>query len=83
MPNSSQKARMKEEISCLRKQISNDYKEREAFLDTFCRQATSGALREETPKKRNSIATNHIVPNNRKHKLLAALKAIDDNKSQD
>ncbi|TMW52197.1 hypothetical protein DOY81_002756 [Sarcophaga bullata] len=83
MPDSSQKNRMKEEISCLRKQISNDYKEREAFLDTFCRQATSGALREETPKKRNSIATNHVVPNNRKHKLLAALKAIDDNKSQD
>ncbi|XP_037807218.1 lebercilin-like protein [Lucilia sericata] len=77
------KPNMKEEISSIRKQISDDYKEREAFLDTFCRQATNGVLRDETPKKRNSIATEHNVPSNRKHKLLAALKAIDDNKSQD
>lgn len=74
---------MKEEISSIRKQISDDYKEREAFLDTFCRQATTGVLRDETPKKRNSIAAERNVPSNRKHKLLAALKAIDDNKSQD
>lgn len=75
---------MKEEISSIRKQISDDYKEREAFLDTFCRQATSGALKEDIPKKRNSIAAEqHMVPSSRKHKLLAALKAIDDNKSQD
>lgn len=74
---------MKEEISSIRKQISDDYKEREAFLDTFCRQATSGVLKEDIPKKRNSIATEHNVPSSRKHKLLAALKAIDDNKSQD
>ncbi|XP_059226802.1 lebercilin-like protein [Stomoxys calcitrans] len=78
------KIRMKEEISSIRKQISDDYKEREAFLDTFCRQATSGALKEDVSKKRNSIAVEHNAPNSsRKHKLLAALKAIDDNKSQD
>ncbi|XP_065359216.1 GATOR2 complex protein WDR24 [Calliphora vicina] len=84
IPSTGKKTNMKEEISSIRKQISDDYKEREAFLDTFCRQATNGVLRDETPKKRNSIATEqHNVPSNRKHKLLAALKAIDDNKSQD
>ncbi|KAM7358629.1 uncharacterized protein ACRADG_003527 isoform 2-T2 [Cochliomyia hominivorax] len=83
IPNGVKKSNMKEEISSIRKQISDDYKEREAFLDTFCRQATNGVLRDETPKKRNSIAVERTVPNNRKHKLLAALKAIDDNKSQD
>ncbi|XP_073836131.1 uncharacterized protein isoform X1 [Musca autumnalis] len=83
LPNTGKKIRMKEEISSIRKQISDDYKEREAFLDTFCRQATSGALKDDTPKKRNSIAVEHAVIGNRKHKLLAALKAIEDNKSQD
>ncbi|XP_075162470.1 uncharacterized protein LOC142235118 [Haematobia irritans] len=84
LPHTGKKIRMKEEISSIHKQISDDYKEREAFLDTFCRQATSGALKEDTHKKRNSIAAEHQIPSSsRKHKLLAALKAIDDNKSQD
>uniref|UniRef100_A0A1I8M498 Lebercilin domain-containing protein n=1 Tax=Musca domestica TaxID=7370 RepID=A0A1I8M498_MUSDO len=83
LPNAGKKIRMKEEISSIRKQISDDYKEREAFLDTFCRQATSGALKEDTPKKRNSIAVERNVVGSRKHKLLAALKAIEDNNSQD
>ncbi|XP_036338173.1 lebercilin-like [Rhagoletis pomonella] len=75
---------MKEEISSIRKQISHDYKEREAFLDTFCRQANSGVLLDETPKKRSNITLGQNLPSNRKNKLLAALKAIDDNnKSQD
>lgn len=73
---------MKEDISSIRKQISDDYKEREAFLDTFCRQATNTNMREEQPK-RNSIAMGHNLPSSRKNKLLAALKAIDDNKSED
>uniref|UniRef100_A0A0K8UNL7 Lebercilin n=2 Tax=Bactrocera latifrons TaxID=174628 RepID=A0A0K8UNL7_BACLA len=74
---------MKEEISSIRKQISHDYREREAFLDTFCRQANSGVLLEETPKKRGNISPGQSLPSSRKNKLLAALKAIDDNKSQD
>lgn len=74
---------MKEEISSIRKQISHDYREREAFLDTFCRQANSGVLLEETPKKRSNVSPGQNLPSTRKNKLLAALKAIDDNKSQD
>nr|XP_014088784.2 lebercilin [Bactrocera oleae] len=74
---------MKEEISSIRKQISHDYREREAFLDTFCRQANSGVLLEETPKKRGNVSPGQSLPSSRKNKLLAALKAIDDNKSQD
>ncbi|KAL9907500.1 uncharacterized protein ACN427_003629 isoform 1-T3 [Glossina fuscipes fuscipes] len=80
-PTTGKKSRMKEEISTIRKQISNDYKEREAFLDTFCRQATSGIMQDDNPKIFN--AADHKIPVNRKHKLLAALKAIDTNKSQD
>ncbi|XP_067646634.1 lebercilin [Eurosta solidaginis] len=75
---------MKEEISSIRKQISHDYKEREAFLDTFCRQANNVVLQDETPKKqRNNKSLGHNLPSSRKNKLLQALKAIDDNKSQD
>uniref|UniRef100_A0A0A1WKM1 Lebercilin n=1 Tax=Zeugodacus cucurbitae TaxID=28588 RepID=A0A0A1WKM1_ZEUCU len=74
---------MKEEISSIRKQISHDYREREAFLDTFCRQANSGVLSDESPKKRSQLSPGQNLPSSRKNKLLAALKAIDDNKSQD
>ncbi|XP_054732519.1 lebercilin [Anastrepha obliqua] len=73
---------MKEEISSIRKQISHDYKEREAFLDTFCRQANSGVLLDEKSTTRSNNL-GHNLPSSRKNKLLAALKAIDDNKSQD
>ncbi|XP_030385530.1 uncharacterized protein LOC115632492 [Scaptodrosophila lebanonensis] len=79
-------ASMKEDISSIHKQISDDYKERESFLNTFCRQASSSNMREDPAlKKRNSIATgatSHMA-GSRKNALLAALKAIDDNKSQD
>ncbi|KAH8379675.1 hypothetical protein KR009_006483, partial [Drosophila setifemur] len=80
--------RLKENMSSLRKQISDDYKERESFLKTFCRQASSSNMRDDpASKKRNSIAggapaTSHMA-GSRKHALLAALKTIDDNKSQD
>jgi len=75
-------------MSSLRKQISDDYKERESFLKTFCRQASNSNMRDDpAPKKRNSIAggaaaSSHMT-GSRKHALLAALKTIDDNKSQD
>ncbi|EDV52005.2 lebercilin [Drosophila erecta] len=80
--------RLKENMSSLRKQISDDYKERESFLETFCRQASSSNMRDDpAPKKRNSIATGAAASSHmtgsRKHALLAALKTIDDNKSQD
>lgn len=75
-------------MSSIRKQISDDYKERESFLKTFCRQASSSNMRDDpASKKRNSIAggaaaSGHMT-GSRKHALLAALKTIDDNKSQD
>ncbi|XP_017080515.1 myosin heavy chain, embryonic smooth muscle isoform isoform X2 [Drosophila eugracilis] len=80
--------RLKENMSSLRKQISDDYKERESFLKTFCRQASNSNMRDDpAPKKRNSIATGAATSSHmtgsRKHALLAALKTIDDNKSQD
>lgn len=80
--------RLKENMSSIRKQISDDYKERESFLKTFCRQASSSNMRDDpASKKRNSIAggaaaSGHMT-GSRKHALLAALKTIDDNKSQD
>ncbi|XP_017128235.1 lebercilin [Drosophila elegans] len=81
--------RLKENMSSLRKQISDDYKERESFLKTFCRQASNSNMRDDpAPKKRNSIAggaaASSHMSGSRKHALLAALKTIDDNnKSQD
>ncbi|KAH8257285.1 hypothetical protein KR038_006742, partial [Drosophila bunnanda] len=80
--------RLKENMSSLRKQISDDYKERESFLKTFCRQASNSNMRDDpASKKRNSIAsgaaTSSHMTGSRKHALLAALKTIDDNKSQD
>ncbi|XP_016985207.1 lebercilin [Drosophila rhopaloa] len=86
--NSIRAPRLKENMSSLRKQISDDYKERESFLKTFCRQASNSNMRDDpAPKKRNSIAggaaaSSHMT-GSRKHALLAALKTIDDNKSQD
>ncbi|XP_037720051.1 myosin heavy chain, embryonic smooth muscle isoform isoform X2 [Drosophila subpulchrella] len=86
--NSVRAPRLKENMSSLRKQISDDYKERESFLKTFCRQASNSNMRDDpAPKKRNSIAggaaaSSHMT-GSRKHALLAALKTIDDNKSQD
>ncbi|XP_016999867.2 putative leucine-rich repeat-containing protein DDB_G0290503 [Drosophila takahashii] len=86
--NSVRAPRLKENMSSLRKQISDDYKERERFLKTFCRQASNSNMRDDpAPKKRNSIAggaaaSSHMT-GSRKHALLAALKTIDDNKSQD
>ncbi|EDW33087.1 GL16066 [Drosophila persimilis] len=85
---SARAPRVKESVSSLRKQISDDYKERESFLKTFCRQASGNNMRDDPQmKKRNSIATgaassNHLS-GSRKHALLAAFKTIDDNKSQD
>ncbi|KAH8234762.1 hypothetical protein KR032_002798, partial [Drosophila birchii] len=80
--------RLKEDMSSLRKQISDDYKERESFLKTFCRQASNSNMRDDpASKKRNSIASGAAASSHmtgsRKHALLAALKTIDDNKSQD
>ncbi|KAH8343271.1 hypothetical protein KR059_007675 [Drosophila kikkawai] len=80
--------RLKDNMSSLRKQISDDYKERESFLKTFCRQASNSNMRDDpASRKRNSIATGAAASSHmtgsRKHALLAALKTIDDNKSQD
>lgn len=80
---SGKKIRIKEEISNIRKQITEDFKEREVFLDTFCRQATNGVLLDENVTKRNSSTAERSIPNNRKQELLAVLKAIDNNKNQD
>lgn len=49
---------MKENISNLRKLISDDYKEREIFLDTHCRPSsgnTNSQLREDPSKKKRSV----------------------------
>lgn len=48
---------MKENISNLRKLISDDYKEREIFLDTHCRPSsgsTNSQLRDDPTKKKRS-----------------------------
>ncbi|XP_055843257.1 lebercilin-like protein [Episyrphus balteatus] len=55
-----------EDIHFIRKEINEDFKQRESFLNTFCRQTT------------NESAKINI---NRKTKLLAALKAIDGGSS--
>ncbi|XP_034656009.1 uncharacterized protein LOC117893486 [Drosophila subobscura] len=74
--------RVKESMSSLRKQMSDEFEDRESFLKTFCRPAS------DVPqlKKRNSKATG-VTPApmdpSRKHALLATLKHIDNNKSQD
>ncbi|KAH8365561.1 hypothetical protein KR093_002006, partial [Drosophila rubida] len=84
---------MKENISNLRKLISDDYKERENFLDIHCR-PNSGSnnnnnMRDDpAKKKRNIIPSGAVIapgalPASRKHALLAALKVIDDNKDED
>ncbi|KAL5291083.1 LCA5 family protein [Megaselia abdita] len=58
------------EISVIRRKLSEDYKERENFLESFCRQTSSDALKEENGNKKS-------IDLKRKGKLLAALKAID------
>lgn len=79
---------MKENMAGIRKLISDDYKERENFLDIHCR-PTSGSNSRDDPgkKKRPGHATGapaggQLVAS-RKHALLAALKVIDDNKDED
>lgn len=52
----------------IRRKLSDDYKERENFLESYCR-TTSEPVKEEENKK--------SVDMKRKGKLLAALKAID------
>ncbi|XP_062128259.1 uncharacterized protein LOC133840445 isoform X1 [Drosophila sulfurigaster albostrigata] len=93
--NSRQGPNMKENMSNLRKLISDDYKERENFLDIHCRPASGNnnntkPMREDpAKKKRNNIIPSGAViapgalPASRKHALLAALKVIDDNKDED
>ncbi|EDW79404.1 uncharacterized protein Dwil_GK20432 [Drosophila willistoni] len=79
--------RMKENMSSIRKQISNDHKERESFLNAYCRQSSSSNVREDAKKRTGVVAPGVGVGNtltgSRKHSLLAALKVIDDNKGQD
>ncbi|XP_022213670.1 uncharacterized protein LOC111068489 [Drosophila obscura] len=75
---SARATRVKESMSSLRKQMSDDCKDRESFLKTFCRQASGNNMRDDPQmKKRNNMVAS------RKHALLASLKGIDDNKSQD
>ncbi|XP_034481807.1 probable protein phosphatase DDB_G0282105 [Drosophila innubila] len=87
-------ASMKENMSNIRKVISDDYKERENFLDIHCRPASgnnnnSNNMRDDPAKKKrnNNISTGGItggpMAGSRKHALLAALKVIDDNKDED
>ncbi|XP_055909182.1 lebercilin-like protein [Eupeodes corollae] len=57
-----------EDMNSIRKEINDDFKQRESFLNTFCRQTTA-----DTAK----------INVNRKTKLLAALKAIEGSSSQD
>lgn len=82
--------RMKEDISSLRKQLTEEYEGRENFLDNFCRQATNNniVLSKDTTNKKRPPASGTIhtkestaisLSNNRqKNKLLAALKNIDN-----
>lgn len=81
---------MKENMSNIRKVISDDYKERENFLDIHCRPASgnNNNMRDDpAKKKRNNISTGAItggpMAGSRKHALLAAFKVIDDNKDED
>ncbi|KAH8302569.1 hypothetical protein KR044_008278, partial [Drosophila immigrans] len=94
--NQRQPPIMKENMSNIRKLISDDYKDRENFLDIHCR-PTSGNNNNKTnnvrddaaKKKRNNILPSGVgigtgaLPASRKHALLAALKVIDDNKDED
>ncbi|KAL7732296.1 hypothetical protein ACLKA6_018522 [Drosophila palustris] len=93
--NSRPVASMKENMSNIRKVISDDYKERENFLDIHCRPASgnnnnnnNNNMRDDpAKKKRNNISSGAItggpMAGSRKHALLAALKVIDDNKDED
>lgn len=90
---------MKENMSNLRKLISDDYKEREIFLDTHCRPSSSSSTnqlqqRDDPSKKKGrttlpassnsvSITGGSSMAGSRKHALLAALKVIDDSKDED
>lgn len=89
---------MKENMSNLRKLISDDYKEREIFLDTHCRPSSSSSTnqmqqRDDPSKKKRttlpasstslSMTGGSSMAGSRKHALLAALKVIDDSKDED
>ncbi|XP_055373522.1 lebercilin-like protein isoform X2 [Condylostylus longicornis] len=67
------------DLTDIKKQIMDDYEDREKFLDTFCRDSSSDALNyiNHDLKKSNN------VDSKKKNKLLAALKAIDENGSKD
>uniref|UniRef100_T1GVT9 Uncharacterized protein n=1 Tax=Megaselia scalaris TaxID=36166 RepID=T1GVT9_MEGSC len=58
------------EISLIRRKLSDDYKDRENFLESFCRQQSSDSLKEDNGNKKT-------IDLKRKGKLLAALKEID------
>ncbi|XP_030570841.1 DNA ligase 1 [Drosophila novamexicana] len=83
---------MKENVSGLRKLISDDYKERESFLDIHCRPNSGSNMRDDPAKKKRSsisstgtagVGAGGQMVASRKHALLAALKVIDDNKDED
>ena len=75
------------EVSVIRKKLSEDYKERENFLESYCRQSSSDTLKDDFGNKRLSRQSSsdalkedigkRTIDNKRKGKLLAALKAID------
>ncbi|XP_017862599.1 PREDICTED: lebercilin isoform X2 [Drosophila arizonae] len=79
---------MKENMAGIRKLISDDYKERENFLDIHCRPTSGSNSRDDPGKKKRpghaagAPAAGQLVAS-RKHALLAALKVIDDNKDED
>ncbi|XP_037939816.1 lebercilin-like protein [Teleopsis dalmanni] len=63
--------KLKDNISDLRKMIYMPDMKRESFLDAFC---------ENSSNQMESVKTKSNLGENRKNKLLAALKAIDDKK---
>lgn len=54
----------------IQKKMSDDYQERESFLDTFCKQSVT--IEKELSARRPSN-----IDAKKKNQLLAALKAID------
>ncbi|XP_037905707.1 lebercilin-like protein isoform X2 [Hermetia illucens] len=55
----------------IQKKMSDDYQERESFLDTFCKQSVT--IEKELSARRSSN-----IDSKKKNQLLAALKAIDN-----
>lgn len=87
-----EKLEIHKEFANIRRQMTEDYKKKENYLETFCQQSTcdadGGPLDESADSSRSKELSvderkRASIDQKKKVKLLAALKAIDRSNSQD